>query len=66
VLDVAADATGRPWLLLGQSYMPAQQFHVLVDPASGSPWFDGAALRTPKGLQTPEWRPFHARDLRRF
>lgn len=66
VLDVAADATGHRWLLLGQSYMPAQQFHVLVDPASGSPWFDGAALGTPKGLETPEWRPFHARDLRRF
>jgi hypothetical protein len=66
VLDVAAGTDGRRWLLLGQSYMPAQQFHVLRDPASGSPWFDAAALTAPAGLATPEWRPFHARDLRRF
>jgi hypothetical protein len=66
VLDVASDASGRRWLLLGQSYMPAQQFHVLRAPASGSPWFDAAALSSPAGLATPEWRPFFARDARRF
>jgi hypothetical protein len=65
VLDVAAGSDGRRWLLLGQSYMPAQEFHVLVNPATpGSPWYDAAALAT--GLKTPEWRPFVARDLRRF
>jgi hypothetical protein len=66
VLDVAQDPRGRRWLLLGQSYMPAQQFHVLRDPGSGSAWFDAAALRSPAGLATPEWRPFFARDVRRF
>jgi hypothetical protein len=67
VLDVAVDAaSGRRWLLLGQSYMPAQQFHVLRNPATGGAWFDGAALATRAGLQTPEWRPFFEKDVRRF
>lgn len=66
VLDVAASDDGRRWLLLGQSYMPAQQLHVLVNPSSPSPWYDAAALTSPTGLRTPEWRPFFARDLRRF
>src|SRR6185312_5801314 len=65
VLDVAAGKDGRRWLLLGQSYMPAQDFHVLVNPATpSSPWYDAAALAT--GLKTPEWRPFTRRDVRRF
>ena len=66
VLDVAVGEGGRRYLLLGQSYMPAQQFHVLknlADPAA-SPWFDAAALEG--GLATPEWMPFRAKDVRRF
>ena len=69
VLDVAVSEDGkRRWLLLGQSYMPAQQLHVLVDEKSPtlSPWYDAAALTSPTGLRTPEWRPFFARDVRRF
>lgn len=66
VLDVAVGHDGRRWLLLGQSYMPAQQFHVLLNPASTSPWYDAAALEAITGLQTPEWRPFFRRDVRRF
>lgn len=68
VLDVAAASDGRRWLLLGQSYMPAQQFHVLrnLSSPSESPWYDAAALATAGGLRTPEWRPFFARDVRRF
>ena len=66
VLDVAVDqGAGRRWLLLGQSYMPAQEFHVLRNPAGGV-WYDAAPLASPSGLTTPEWRPFFARDLRRF
>jgi hypothetical protein len=69
ILDAAVGADGRRWLLLGQSYMPAQDFHVLKnfgDPAR-SPWYDAAALDGAGGLRTPEWpRPFFARDLRRF
>ena len=66
VLDVA-EAAGKSYLLLGQSYMPAQQFHVvnnLLDPKL-SPWFDGTALDL-GGVQTPEWRPFRRVDARRF
>ncbi|HEX6839370.1 MAG TPA: DUF4846 domain-containing protein, partial [Polyangia bacterium] len=68
VLDVAAGADGRRWLLLGQSYMPAQEFHVLrnLSSPSTSPWYDAAALATAAGLSTPEWRPFFARDVHRF
>ncbi|HNN94976.1 MAG TPA: DUF4846 domain-containing protein [Pseudomonadota bacterium] len=73
VLDVAERAAqpGQParrYLLLGQSYMPAQQFHVvrnLGEPAL-SPWFEEAALDRPAGLATPEWLPFFRRQVRRF
>jgi hypothetical protein len=67
VLDVAADPSGRRYLLLGQSYMPAQQIHVLKnlgDPRL-SPWYDAAALNG-AGVATPEWRPFKSKDWRRF
>jgi hypothetical protein len=67
VLDVAVGRDGQRWLLLGQSYMPAQEFHVLKNPSSlASPWYDAAALRSASGLKTPEWRPFVAHDVRRF
>lgn len=53
VMDVARRADGRTYLLLAQSYMPAQQMHVLrnhITPDLG-PWFEwnvGAALVTPE------------------
>lgn len=68
VLDVA-QAQGRRYLLLGQSYMPAQQFHILRNntDAALSPWYDEATLDAAPGLMTPEWwRPFLRKDLRRF
>ena len=66
ILDLAQAADGRRRVLLGQSYMPAQDFHVLVNPRdpAGGPWYDPEALR--RGLETPEWRPFHDTDLRYF
>lgn len=64
VLDAAEDGAGHRFVLLGQSYMPAQQFHVLRNPAGGA-WFDAAALDG-DGIATPEWRPFKRSDLRRF
>ena len=66
VLDVAEGAGGEQFLMLGQSYMPAQQFHVLknMGSASLSPWYPAADLEA--GLATPEWRPFHWPDVRRF
>jgi hypothetical protein len=67
VLDAALASDGKLYLLIGQSYMPAQQFHVVKNfgDASLSPWFDAAALDG-GGLQTPEWRPFFRRDARHF
>jgi hypothetical protein len=68
IVLAAAEKDGRRLLLLGQSYMPAQQIHViknLGDPTL-SPWFDAAALTHPAGLVTPEWRPFYARDVYAF
>jgi Domain of unknown function (4846) len=64
VLDAADAPDGRRFLLLGQSYMPAQSFHVLRNPAGGV-WYEAAALDG-AGLTTPEWRPFFRRDVRRF
>jgi hypothetical protein len=69
VLDVVAEAAGKRKLLLAQSYMPAQSMHVLLvdagHPERGA-WYDEDALDAPGGLATPEWRPFHRGDVRRF
>lgn len=48
-------STGEKRFLLLQSYMPAQEIHVLKNPAApdGSPWYP-AAVAWP--LATPEWR----------
>lgn len=64
VLDVAEDTRGRRVALLGQGYMPAQDFHVLASGEAGlGPWFslDGEAV------DTPFWSaPFPWTSLRRF
>lgn len=65
VTDVAVNpATGERRFLLTQSYMPAQDIHVLRNPTAsdGSPWY-----RTNFGdtLVTPEWR-FTRQQLRRW
>ncbi|MFH1279904.1 MAG: DUF4846 domain-containing protein [Candidatus Eisenbacteria bacterium] len=63
VADVAEGVQGRRVFLLVQSYMPAQDIHVLLNPNDGgSPWFP--ALRQ-GSLVTPEWT-FSYTDLRRF
>ncbi|MEO6951449.1 MAG: DUF4846 domain-containing protein [Polyangia bacterium] len=64
VVDEVVDPGGKRKLMLAQSYMPAQQIH-LLKAADGTPWFDEAALDK-GGLKTPEWRPFHRKDVRRF
>lgn len=73
VLDVAestatAGQPARRFLLIAQSFMPAQQFHIVrnLGDAALSPWFDEAALDRPSGLATPEWLPFFRRNVRRF
>ena len=65
VLDMAVDGrSGRKIFLLGQSFMPAQDFHVLKNPGDSelSPWYD---LEFGPVLETPEWQ-FRETDLRRF
>lgn len=65
VIDMAAHpATGEKRFLLMQSYMPAQDMHVLKNPKSpdGTPWYP---LNFGEKLVTPEWI-FEAKDLRRF
>ena len=63
VVDVAEDDTGRRAVLLAQSYMPAQDVHVLRNPSTpGSPWY---VIDSDRPLTTPEW-DFPAGALRRF
>jgi Domain of unknown function (4846) len=55
VADMAVNpTTGEKRFLLVQSYMPAQDMHVLKNPASadGSPWYPAAFTGE---LVTPEW-----------
>lgn len=56
VADMAADkATGEKRFLLIQSYMPAQEMHVLKSPktSDGSPWYSTNDIGDQ--LVTPEW-----------
>lgn len=63
VLDVVENEAGARMFLLAQSYMPAQEIHVLRNPTRpDSPWYH-AKSRGP--LPTPEWR-FRYSDLKRF
>jgi len=65
VLDMARNPkTGKKVFMVGQSYMPAQDFHVLKnlkDPKL-SPWYP---LDFSDTLETPEW-VFEKKDLKRF
>jgi hypothetical protein len=56
------ERAGSRAFLLVQSYMPAQEIHVLRNPATGLPWFE-AEPGAP--LETPEWT-FPPDALRRF
>jgi len=63
VMDVAVNKAGQKIFLLAQSYMPAQDIHILRNPASGqSPWYAAADQGE---LLTPEWT-FNRGDLKRF
>ena len=65
VLDLAENEAGERVFLLGQSYMPAQSFHILHNfyhnPSLG-PWYP---LDFGLELRTPEWT-FKAEHLRAF
>ena len=63
VLDVAENQHGHRVFLLGQSYMPAQEFHILKNPQnSRHPWYDA---QLSGNLATPEWL-FRFDHLKRF
>ena len=65
VVDIAFDKeTGKKLFLLAQSYMPAQEVHILNNPANASlnPWY---GLDFGEILHTPEWT-FNKSDLMRF
>jgi hypothetical protein len=63
VIDVAEDNRGRRIYLLAQSYMPAQDIHIVKNPldAAISPWY--RADTTAGLIQTPEY-DFTTNELR--
>src|SRR5262245_39849523 len=64
VIDVAEARTGERVFLIAQSYMPAQDVHILINvsESSLSPWYRAGQ---PGPLGTPEWT-FPAGSLKRF
>jgi Domain of unknown function (4846) len=54
VVDVAVNKTGNKIFMLAQSYMPAQDIHVVRNPLNEiiSPWFEATAM---DNIVTPEW-----------
>jgi hypothetical protein len=65
VMDVAENKTGERVFLLAQSYMPAQQIHVLknFNNPGQSPWY--SVEEAENLLETPEW-DFTPDQLKRF
>jgi hypothetical protein len=55
IIDEAENAKGEKVFLLAQSYMPAQDIHVLKNPLNkaGNPWYSSEQLFP---LITPEWK----------
>jgi len=64
VVATSVNARGQRLFLLAQSYMPAQDVHLLKNPLEPdlSPWYE---IPERDRLVTPEW-VFWASDLRRF
>ncbi|HMR84409.1 MAG TPA: DUF4846 domain-containing protein [Niabella sp.] len=53
VADVARNKNGKTVYMLAQSYMPAQDIHIVKNPAiPGSPWFE---VNEGTEVVTPEW-----------
>ncbi len=63
VLDMAEDKAGKKLFMIAQSYMPAQDIHILKNTgADNSPWYP---LDFEGVLETPEWT-FQSTELKRF
>lgn len=64
VMDEAANAAGQKVFLLAQSYMPAQDIHILKNPVNSyHPWYYATSAN--KLVVTPEW-VFKTGELMRF
>ncbi|MCH5252909.1 MAG: DUF4846 domain-containing protein [Lachnospiraceae bacterium] len=64
VVDVCRNAEGKKAFLLGQGYMPAQEFHLLKNPAhEEDPWYYEDEVSYP--FETPEFT-FKKGSLRRL
>ena len=66
LVDVAINKnTGKKIFLLAQSYMPAQEIQILINPVNNklSPWYE--FVENTDVIYTPEWN-FNKEDLRRF
>lgn len=65
VVDVAVNGKGNKIFMLAQSYMPAQEVHIVHNPRnkSISPWYSMEEIDTV--IETPEW-DFMINDLKRF
>jgi hypothetical protein len=65
VVDVCSNSSGEKLFMLAQSYMPAQEIHVLknMNEPSISPWYRISKNQTT--LQTPEWT-FNINNLKSF
>ena len=66
VMDAAEDIkTGKRIFILAQSYMPAQDIHIVVNPENEdiSPWYEADV--SVKQIITPEWN-FTIDDIMRF
>lgn len=62
VVNLCKNEEGQMKMMLAQSYMPAQETQILLNPAEdNSPWYKVQAGT----IYTPEWQ-FDASDLKRF
>jgi len=64
VIDVAENKKGEKIFLLAQSYMPAQDIHLLINPVNNtlSPWYE---LSETAFIETPEYT-FNNDELKRW
>jgi hypothetical protein len=62
VVDMCYDTNGGKCFMLAQSYMPAQETQILLNPSNNSVWY---ILPLIDDIRTPEWT-FSVNDLRRW
>ena len=63
IVDVAVNqGTGEKVFMLSQSFMPAQQTHILLNSETGGVWY---SLNEFNDIETPEWM-FTVNELKRF